>query len=512
MVVNNRTHDKVKTLDELAVIVSDLKKSAKKVVHCHGVFDIVHPGHIRHFEAARNQGDVLIVTITPDIWVGKGPGRPIFGERIRAEFISALEVVDYVAINAWPTAIETIKKLKPNVYCKGSDYVDAKQDLTGKIQYEKDAIESVGGRLHFTDEITFSSTKIANQRFDVFPDEAVKYLRNLRTYYTSDQVIGMFQKVRQLRVLVIGETIIDEYHYCTPLGKSAKENLIPAQFLYEETFAGGSLAIANHVAGFCEKVDLVSCLGAKNSYAEFIHSHIKPNVNPKFFLDPVGTTIVKRRFVQADMMSKLFEIYFMDNSKLLNGVSQELHEYITSVIENYDVVVIADYGHGLLNGTIVDTLCSGSKLLAVNTQTNAANIGFNLITKYPRADVICIDEPEIRLATHDTTTDVNMLAVKIANNLKCPKLIVTRGHRGSLVYDKDEGFFEIPVFSRDIIDRVGAGDAYFSVATLCVAAGFPSELIGFIGNAVGALKIRIVGNKSSIEPASLFKYIKTLLA
>ncbi|MBW2562390.1 MAG: adenylyltransferase/cytidyltransferase family protein [Deltaproteobacteria bacterium] len=100
------------TIDELA----RLKREGQTLVHCHGVFDLLHPGHLRHLQAAKREGDILVVTITPDQYVNRGPNRPVFSEQLRAEQVATLECVDYVAINKWPTAVETIKLLKPDVY------------------------------------------------------------------------------------------------------------------------------------------------------------------------------------------------------------------------------------------------------------------------------------------------------------------------------------------------------------------------------------------------------------
>ncbi len=509
--MQNEMRSKIKTLDELSNIISALKQDGKTIVQCHGVFDLLHPGHIRHFEAARQEGAVLLVTVTKDAYVVKGPGRPVFNQHLRAESIAALGCVDYVAINECPTAIEAIRKLRPDVYVKGSDYANEKEDLTGKIRDEEEAIRSVGGRIHFTDEITFSSTRLLNLHFDVYPEEAQGFLREFCNNYSSRDIINRFQSLKKLKVLVIGDTIIDEYHYCSPLGKSPKEILIPARYLYEEAFAGGILAIANHIAGFCDQVDVVTCLGMQNTCEEFISEHLKPNVRAKFFYRPDAPTIVKRRFIEADLFRKLFEVHLMGNSTLPESVNQEVCRYLKLNIGNYDLVVVGDYGHGFLGEKTIKVLCEGSKFLAINAQTNSANIGFNLITKYPRADYICIDEQEIRLATHDNVSQVESLITKIITRLKCHQAVVTRGHMGSLVCANGNDFLAIPAFSREVVDRVGAGDAYLSITSLCVAADFPAELIGFIGNAVGALAIRFVGNKSSIEPVPLFKYIRTLL-
>ena len=158
-----RTTDKIKDVEELAEVIDSLRANNKKIVHCHGVWDLLHVGHVRHFEQARGLGDVLVVTVTPDKYVNKGPHRPAFNEDLRAEAVAALDCVDSVAINRWPTAVQTIELLKPDIYVKGSDYKDANKDYTGKITEEEAAIKAVGGEIAFTDDITFSSSSLINR-------------------------------------------------------------------------------------------------------------------------------------------------------------------------------------------------------------------------------------------------------------------------------------------------------------------------------------------------------------
>jgi len=153
---------KILELDELAKKIRDLKSKGKKIVHCHGCFDLMHIGHIKYFQASKKMGDVLIVTLTPDIYVDKGPGRPVFNQDLRAESIAALECVDYVAVNKWPTAEETLKLLRPDIYVKGQEF-ETLEDKTGKIQKEYEVIKEIGAEVQFTHEMVFSSTKLINQ-------------------------------------------------------------------------------------------------------------------------------------------------------------------------------------------------------------------------------------------------------------------------------------------------------------------------------------------------------------
>ncbi len=155
---------KILALDELAERVSALKASGKKIVHCHGCFDLMHPGHIKYFQASKKMGDILVVTLTPDIYVDKGPGRPVFNQDLRAESIAALECVDFVAINKWLTAEETLRLLRPDIYVKGQEF-EKLEDKTGKIQKEYDVVKEIGAEIRFTHEIVFSSTQLLGAYF-----------------------------------------------------------------------------------------------------------------------------------------------------------------------------------------------------------------------------------------------------------------------------------------------------------------------------------------------------------
>ena len=156
---------KIKNVIELEEIVKRLKRAGERIVLCHGCFDLMHPGHIKYFQAAKKMGDILVVTVTPDIYVDKGPDRPVFNQSLRTDSIAALECIDYVAINKWPTAEETLKLLKPHIYVKGQEF-ETLQDKTGKLQKEYKVLEEIGAEMKFTHEIVFSSTELLNKHFN----------------------------------------------------------------------------------------------------------------------------------------------------------------------------------------------------------------------------------------------------------------------------------------------------------------------------------------------------------
>ena len=237
---------KIKTLEELQKIIREVKSDGKKVVLCHGVFDLLHLGHIRHFNEASSLGDILIVTVTSDEFVKKGPNRPAFTTELRLEALSALESIDFIAANNWPEATKVIKLLQPSIYCKGPDYKNHTDDVTGKIKDERKAIESVGGKICFTEDITFSSSSLLNKYGDVYNKSQKIFIEKMLINQNINQIKTGIEKFQNQKVLVIGETIIDQYVFCEALGKSGKEPVLVLKDLEMDQYAGGAAAIARH--------------------------------------------------------------------------------------------------------------------------------------------------------------------------------------------------------------------------------------------------------------------------
>ncbi|MDP1571592.1 MAG: PfkB family carbohydrate kinase [Vicinamibacterales bacterium] len=503
------TSSKIRDIHELAAALPELR-AGRVVVHCHGVFDLLHIGHIRHFNEARKAGDLLIVSITPDRFVNKGPHRPVFTEALRAEAIASLGCVDYVTVNQWPNAVEAIQLIKPDKYAKGSDYRDAAADHTGGITLERQAVEAAGGTLIFTDDITFSSSSLLNRHLPVFSADVNQYLAEFRERYPAADVVDYLNRARQLRVLVVGEAIIDEYQYCETLGKSGKEPILAAQYVRGETYIGGSLAIANHAASCAADVTVLTLIGTEDSHEDLIRAKLSPNVHPELIEMPGAPTLVKRRFVETYPFQKLFEVYVMDETAA-EARSADVCAALERLVPEFDVVVVADYGHGMLDAEAVRVLGERSRFLAVNVQVNAGNHGFNTISKFRRADFVSLSEKEIRLEARNPSGDLRRIVKSVADELRCGNVLITRGAKGCLCYGADTGFFEVPGFAIKTVDRVGAGDAVFAVASLCAALGAPAEVLGLLGNAVGTQAVGIVGNERFIERAPLVKHIEALL-
>ncbi|MBI5100338.1 MAG: hypothetical protein HZB33_00665 [Nitrospirae bacterium] len=368
--MNKTAKEKIHSVHDLAGIIEGLKKQGKTVVQSHGVFDLIHPGIINHLELAGQQGDVLVVTVIRDRDVRRGPGRPIFTDALRLENVASLELVDYACVVDDEVPFECVRILKPDVLAKGQAYKERDRKVHEKIFEEEKEFYLGKSRVHETGGFSFSSSQIVNNFLDIYPQETKDFLREFSGKYSFNDVAEGINSLGKMKVLLIGDGIIDEYHYCSAMGKSAKSHLVVSKYLMHEVFYGGAFAIANHIAGICGKIHLVSLLGGTDSKEESISKNLKQNVSTRFFYREDGPTIVKKRYVDQYLNQKIFEVNYLNDDFINRECETSVIDYLKSVINGYDLVLVSDFGHGFLTKEIISVIRDHSKKYAVNTQTS----------------------------------------------------------------------------------------------------------------------------------------------
>jgi rfaE bifunctional protein nucleotidyltransferase chain/domain len=505
------SHLKIRSFSDLVDIATSAHVQKKKVVLCHGCFDLLHIGHIRYLRQAKSMGDILLVTLSPDKYVDKGPNRPAFDEHLRAEALASLDCVDYVAINEWPTAEESIRLLKPSFYVKGSDFKSVTSDPTGKLALEERIVKETGGELVLTKDIVFSSTNLINRFFNSNTEDVQQYLHLFRHRYDTKDIFSLLERMASLRILILGDTIIDDYRYCSVIGASSKDPVLTLQYQSKDVFAGGVLAIANHLSNFSNNVRLTTVLGEIDSREDYIRDNLHSTIRPHFLYQKGAPTIVKRRFLEGYSTNKLFEVYVMNGSGINAQEEAQYLELLEQELPEYDMVIAADFGHGAITKRMRHLLSERAPFLAVNTQANAGNKGFHTVSCYPKADFISLTEVELRLETRDRRGDVTAMARETAQRLNAENLTITQGKTGCLVIGPDGSHVKVPAFAAQVLDRIGCGDAFFSVAAMAAYLEAPPEIIGFIGNVAGGLAAEIIGNEKPIDMMSMQKYITALL-
>lgn len=507
--------DKIVSKEEFKTNIKlKLKNEGKTIALCHGVFDLVHPGHVIHLEQAKEMADILVVSITAAQFVRKGPDRPYFNDEMRMKFLSALECVDYVMLSDGYTVDDIIEAVRPDIYVKGEEYEKAEKDITGKISEERALVEKYGGRLAFTSGDVFSSTKLINTAMSGLSEEVRQYMETFVTKHNMSEVMEYADKISKLKILVIGDVIIDKYTYCNVQGTMSKDIGYSARESHSEEYLGGSAAIARHLSNFTDSVTLMSIIGNEEEIRLRFFDELADSIHLELMYSSEFPTIIKHRYLTRNAKREEYRKIFSVNNipekmQYEKEVRRKFNEKLKERVSDFDVVFVCDFGHGLLDAEAIRIVQEKAKLLVLNCQTNSTNKGLNIITKYTRADFFSLDQEELKLALPEDALDEEAGLKKLAKYLGGNGWL-TRGSAGAWGICEGE-ILECPAFALSVKDTVGAGDAFYAVAGCFAAAGASTELGIFMGNIGGALGANIVGNKDAIEKVNVLKYANTLM-
>jgi rfaE bifunctional protein nucleotidyltransferase chain/domain len=487
----------IKTNNELKLL---RKKNSQKIIGlCHGVFDVIHEGHINHLYDSKKRCDILIVSITDDQFVKKGPNQPYNSSAKRARVLEELKSVDYVFINKEITSINLINFLKPNLYFKGLDYL--KKDFTDNLGKEILAVKKNKGKVFFTKTKVLSSTKIINNLLIPWTNEQKKFLGNINKNNSFDSIFEKFEKLRNLQIDIIGEPIIDNYIYSNIIGLASKDPTLSGVVINREAIPGGVLSVAQIASLFVKKVRLFTYGNNKlikpylNENIELINLDIKQNIQKK------------NRYINNHRLQKIFQLTNFE--KNLFNLSSERRIIKILKKEFTENTIICDFGIGLFENNILNYINNSKNNKYLNIQSNSINFGFNLFTKYKKNQsikYISLDEKEWKLGTKSNHLSDRIIKSFINNKTHYS---VTLGKNGS-IYNSNKNFYA-PVFIDKVVDTTGCGDAYFVITSLLEIINTKSALIPFLGNVYAGMHAMNLANKNIPSRIDYIKYLKSIL-
>ena len=489
------------------------KDKGKIIGLCHGVFDLLHIGHINHISEAKKKCDILIVSVTHDDFINKGPGRPAFNHNIRMQSVASLESVDYVYLSNNLTAKKSIGLIKPNFYFKGPDYKNLSQDTTGEIKNEITELKKNKGNIYITKSKKFSSSNLINKYMGILSESQRKVIKRIKEKYTLNEIKIMIKNLEKLKPIVIGETIIDQYIFSEAMGKSGKEPVLVLRQLEQKKYLGGAAAVCNNISDFCKKINFLSMIGQKSEELNFIKNKLSKNVKFYFHKKKKSPTIIKKRFIDKISKSKVLGVYDIQDSPINIHDEENIKRKLNKLLRGTSLTIISDYGHGFLSKNFVNEIIKKSKFVAANAQINAANISFHSLRNYKNIDFLIINENEIRHEMRSKSDKLKELIKNLAKNQKIKYVAVTRGILGSIFYDnKNNKFYETDAFEKNVKDKIGAGDAMLSISSLCLASKIDFELSMLISSLCAAQNVKIYANERPIEKKNLIKDLEHLFS
>jgi len=336
--------------------------------------------------------------------------------------------------------------------------------------------------------------------------EKLELIEEIKKQCSLENVKEIISKFKDIKTLVIGETIIDEYHFAALKGRATKDPILSVDYVNHEVYAGGILAIANHISNFVNEVTVVTLLGDREDKKEFIVNSLNKNVTPKFFIKENSPTIIKKRYLDVVRNTKLFKVEHINDTPISEALEQEIIDFLNNELPNYDLIIIGDFGHGFITENIIKVIEEKSKYLAVNAQCNSANLGYNYVTKYNSPDFLTMDIQELWYAVSDKFSEVSVLMNKLHDKTHFNKFLVTLSKNGSAYFNTGKQTL-FPAFVTKPKDTVGAGDAVFSITSLFAYCGYDSVL-PFIANCAGGIAVSYMGNKEYITKEKLLEFIE----
>jgi rfaE bifunctional protein kinase chain/domain/rfaE bifunctional protein nucleotidyltransferase chain/domain len=493
---------KIKSPQELAELIGR-RPRRRAVIMCHGAFDIVHPGHLRHLMYAKEKADVLIASVTADEHISKGEYRPYVPQELRAANLAALEFVDYVVIDSNATPIENIGIIQPDYFAKGFEYQTA--PLPPKTADEVRALEAYGGEMVFTpgDVVYSSSAIIAQHGPKLSVDKLLSLLQSEGVSFADlRRTLGQLGRVR---VHVVGDTIVDRYAYCSLLGQSAKAPSFSVRLEHTDTFVGGAAIVAKHVKSFGADVTLTTVLGDDEPAALVRRDLEDAKVRVRLLTDGARPTTVKERFI-ADG-HRMLQVDRVDNRIVSDRLRREIVDAIRS--DDADVVIFSDFRHGIFHHATIEEYVGAVRPGVLKAGDSQVSNRWGNILDFKGFDLVTPNEREARFALADQDSGIRPLAQRLFREARCRYLVLKLGERGTLTYRSPgplpREFFILDSFVDALVDPIGAGDALLALATLALAASGDVVRASVLGNLAAAVACERAGNVPVVADEVLAK-------
>lgn len=488
---SNAIKNKIVSLEELKSIVGTFDKREKTYILCHGVFDVMHPGHIRHLEFAKSKADYLIVSVTADEYINKGTYRPHVSEEIRTLSLAHLQVVDFVIINREATPNSLLRLIQPNFFAKGFEYITS--GLKPATESEAEEVKSYGGNIVFTpgDLVYSSSRLITDSPPDLTYDRIKLVLETANIDF--EELTRLTEKFREIEVLILGDTIVDTLIETFPYGNSQKTPTISVLKGPEQNFIGGAAIVAMHLRAAGAKVNFVTLLG-DDAMGEWVKEKLEDVGIQVYSLSEVGRcTTRKTAFVcQGYRLLKVDEV---DNRPISTETLYSLVNLIGKL--GGDLCIFSDFRHGIFNKNSIESLTDATVGFKTRVADSQVASRWGNICEFKNFDLITPNEREARFSLGDQDSTIHRLAINLRKESGAKNVIIKLGERGVLACSSNletPDFIGLNALRKEIIDAVGAGDALLAYSSLSLASGTNLSVSSLLGSIAASISCGYNGN------------------
>ncbi|HEY0322905.1 MAG TPA: PfkB family carbohydrate kinase [Pyrinomonadaceae bacterium] len=497
---------KIKTREELRDIIG-ARPRQQAVIMCHGTFDLVHPGHVRHLMYAKSKADILVASLTCDAHIKKANFRPFVPQQLRAMNLAALEVVDYVIIDDNPTPLENLEFIQPDFFAKGYEYHHG--GVHPRTREEMDVLEAYGGEVIFTPgDVVYSSSSMIDVGPPNLSSEKLMALMESEGV-TFNDLRAALESFKGVRVHVVGDTIVDSYIFCSLTGGIAKTPTFSLKYEQQVDYAGGAAVVSKHLRKAGAEVKFSTVLG-DDVLKDFVLEDLKDaGVDCDPIIDHTRPTTQKTVFIAGGY--RMLKVDKLDNRPITEKILEQMKESIAD--DHVDAVVFSDFRHGIFNRETIPELTASLPGGVIKVADSQVASRWGNILDFQGFDLITPNEKEARFALGDQDSTIRPMAMELYKRADCKSLILKLGDRGIITYrapsPEVRSFFTVDSFVDKLVDAVGAGDALLSYATLAMVTTQSSVIASILGSVAAALACEHEGN-NPVAPEDVLKKLQAV--
>jgi len=471
-----------------------------RAVECHGSvltyghFSTIHPGHIRYLRHARSLGRQLVVALIGD--AGQPQANPYpFNQQERAEALGLLGLADTIVLLSNEDLSQAVSKLKPSILVLGTEL-----EGSAKLKQALALLEFQGGKVQFhAGDVHYASTELLTTS-----EQELRYKRRLqfqaacrRQGLALGELVKSTQAWSQTRLIVLGDTIVDQYAACEAIGMSAEAPVVVVRELAKRNFIGAAAVVAAHIRALGAQCDLVSVVG-NDSTADLVKRELKSqDIGDALTVDPSRPTTFKKRYVVENQ--KLFRVSRLEQHNLDAAIEAQVIERLEALAQHAGGIVVSDFVYGVVTPRVlrvVAELARRHDLLLFGDLQCSSQVGS--ITRFQDFSLLCPNERELRLALQDKDSGLENLCQQLLETTRCERLVIKLASEGFIAYDRVANgkvrSQPFPALSVNPLDVAGAGDSVLAVMATGLASRQAMMPTAALACCMAALTVETMGN------------------
>ena len=398
-------------------------------VLAYGHFNTIHPGHIRYLRHARGLGERLIVAL-----IGDAKNKYTFKQQERAEALSLLGIADGLLLLREEELEQIIEKIKPRILVLGNEYKNNPEIQATLIKQRKNggSVQFHAGDIHYAtaDLLTGSERDLRQQRQSLFIDAC------RRQEIEHKQLQEAISAWGNTKLIVLGDTILDQYAACEAVGMSAEAPVVVVKELENKNFIGGAAVVAAHIVALGAQCDFISVVGA-DSTAEIVRRELSiQGIGDGLSTDHSRPTTFKKRYVVENQ--KLFRVSRLEEHNLDTDIEDQIIGRLEKLAPNANGIVISDFVYGVVTPRVLEVaqqLARKHNLLLFGDLQCSSQVGS--VTRFKNFSLLCPNEREARLALQDKDSGLEQLSQHLIQVTNSERLVMKLGPEGFIAYDRD---------------------------------------------------------------------------